>query len=111
MSSNRIACGFCEPPGGLGCCPSKAVVLLLLIYHLMYLPLFKGVLCLSLFFYALLCVLSSFAIIWKRKNELVALLIVLRMSCNCKYCVALPNGAVGWSAVCDCGIIGSYSLF
>ena len=30
--------------------------------------------------------------------------IVLRMSCNCVCSVALPRGAVGWSAVCDCGI-------
>ena len=35
-----------------------------------------GVLCLSLFWYALLCVLSSFTIILKRKRELVALLIL-----------------------------------
>ena len=34
------------------------------------------VLCLSLFWYALLCVLSSFAIILKRKRELVALLLL-----------------------------------
>ena len=38
---------------------SKAVVLLLLIYCLMYFPLFVGVLCLSLFSYALLCGHSS----------------------------------------------------
>ena len=25
-------------------------------------------------------------------------------------CVALPRGAMGFSAVCDCGISGSYSL-
>ena len=30
--------------------------------------------------------------------------IVLRMSCYCKCSVTLPHGAVGWSAVCDCGI-------
>ena len=53
---------------------SKWVVLLLLIKRLMYLPLFVDVLCWSLFWYALLCVLSSFAVITKRKNELVALL-------------------------------------
>ena len=37
-----------------------------------------GVLCLSLFWYALLCVcvLSSFAIILKRKRELVSLLVL-----------------------------------
>ena len=33
-----------------------------------------GALCLSLFYFALLCVLSSFAIILKRKRKLVALL-------------------------------------
>ena len=27
------------------------------------------------------------------------------------FCAALPNGAMGLSAVCDCGISGSYSLF
>ena len=30
------------------------------------------------------------------------------MSYDCS--VVLPHGAVGWSAVCDCGISGSYSL-
>ena len=42
----------------------------------MYFQLFVGVLCLSLFWYALLCVLSSFAIILKRKRELVSLLLL-----------------------------------
>ena len=44
---------------------SKAVVLLLLICCLMCFPLGVGVLCLSLFCCALLCVLSSFEIILK----------------------------------------------
>ena len=35
-----------------------------------------GVLCLSLFWYALFCALPSFAIILKRKRELVALFIL-----------------------------------
>ena len=35
-----------------------------------------GVLCLSLFWYALLCALPSFAIILKRKRELAALLLL-----------------------------------
>ena len=52
-----------------------AVTLLLLIYCSMYFPLFVGVLCLSLFCYTLLCVHSSFAIIFKRKRKLVALLL------------------------------------
>ena len=55
---------------------SREVVLLLLIYCLMYFPLIVGVLCLSLFCYALLCVHSSFAIILKRKRKLVALLLL-----------------------------------
>ena len=38
-------------------------------------PLLVGVLCLSLFCYALLCVHSSFAIISKGKRKLVALLL------------------------------------
>ena len=50
------------------------------------------VLCLSLDCYALLCVLSSFAIILKRTIERAGCFafIVLRMSCYCKCSVALP---------------------
>ena len=55
---------------------SKAVVLLLLICYLVCFPLVVGVLCLSLFCYALLCVFNSFAIILSRKRELVALLLL-----------------------------------
>ena len=55
---------------------SKAVVLLLSIYCLMYFPLFVGVLCLSLFCYALLCVHSGFVIILKSMRKLVALLLL-----------------------------------
>ena len=55
---------------------SEAVVQMLLIYHLMHLPLFVGVLCLSLICYALLCVHSCFAIILYRKMKLVALLLM-----------------------------------
>ena len=42
----------------------------------MYFPLFVGVLCLSLFRYALLFVHSSFAIILTRKRELIILLLL-----------------------------------
>ena len=43
----------------------------------MYFPLLVGNLCLSLFWYALLCVRSSFAIFLKRKKrELVVLLLL-----------------------------------
>ena len=83
---------------------SKAVVMLLLIYCLMYFTLVVEVLYLSLFCNALLCVLSSFAVILKRKRVGCFASIVLRMCCYCKCCVALPHGAVSWSAVCDCDI-------
>ena len=36
-------------------------------------------------------------------------LLVFLMSCEC--CVALPHDATVLSAVCDCGISKSYSLF
>ena len=51
--------------------PSTVVDLLLNV-----LPLFVGVLCLSLLCYALLCVHSSIAIILKRKRELVSFLLL-----------------------------------
>ena len=39
------------------------------------------------------------------KIELVALLfLAFGMSCYCKCFVALPQGGMGWSALCDCGI-------
>ena len=41
----------------------------------------EGGLCLSVFCYALLCVISSFAIIFKRKRELDALLYCLADVC------------------------------
>ena len=31
-------------------------------------------------------------------------IVVLQMYCYYKYSVVLPHGAMGWSAVCDCGI-------
>ena len=30
--------------------------------------------------------------------------VCLQVSCGCYCSVALPHGAVGWSAVCECGI-------
>ena len=57
---------------------------------------------LSLIWYALLYVHSSFAIILKRKRKLVVkFFIVLQMSCYYKCAVALPHSDMGWSAVCD----------
>ena len=72
-------------------------MLLLLIYCLMYFPLFVGVL--PLFCYALLNVDFGFAIILKRKRKLIDLLL---LSHKCS--MALPHGAVGLSAVCHDGI-------
>ena len=86
---------------------SKVVVLLLLLVGcLVCFPLVVGVLYLSLLCCALPCVLSSFAIILKRKSEswLFFSFIVLWMSRYCKCSVTLPYGAVGRSALCDCGI-------
>ena len=45
---------------------------------------------------------DSFAIILMAERELVALILFSMMSGDC--CVALPRGAIGLSAVCDCGI-------
>ena len=50
----------------------------------------------------LLYVCFCFAIILRGKRELVALLGLTLVSQDC--CVALPRGALGLSAVCDCGI-------
>ena len=46
---------------------------------------------------------SSFAIILMEKRELVALFVFL-VSRECCMALNLSRGAVGWSAVCDCGI-------
>ena len=70
------------------------MVLLLLMCCLVCFPLIVGDLCLSLLCCALLCILSSFAVILKMKRELIAF-IVLQMSCYCKCSVALPHFAVG----------------
>ena len=63
------------------------------------------VLCLSLFYYALLCVHSSFSIILK----LVSLILlpyrsIVILTVNVKCSLAVPHSAVGLSAVCDYGI-------
>ena len=55
---------------------SKAVVMLLLIYCLMYFMLFVWVPCFTLFMLCILCIRSSFAIILKRQRKLVVLLLL-----------------------------------
>ena len=51
--------------------------------------------------------LSSLATVLLRKKKLVSL---LELYCGYLCSVFLHRGAVGWSAVCDCGISWSYSL-
>ena len=88
---------FKSPPRCLGCCPFSGgdSIVVDLLFNVL---LIMGVLCLSLIWYALLCALPSFAIILKRKRELVAFaFIVLRISCYCKRSVAFPHDVVGWS--------------
>ena len=71
----------------------------------MYFQLFVGVLCLSMFCYALLCVHSSFCNHLEEEEKAVCFAItVLQMNCYYKCSVTLPHSAVGWSAVCNCGI-------
>ena len=54
------------------------------------------------FWYTLLCILSSFAIIQAEERAGCFALMVLWMSCYCKCSVVLLYGVVGWSALCDC---------
>ena len=52
----------------------------------------------------LLYVHSSFAIMLMGKIEMVALLSLSSWCLVIAHCVALPRGAIGLTAVCDCGI-------
>ena len=73
----------------------------------MYLPLFVGVLCWSLFgmhYFMSILVLQSY--LDEEERACCFAFIVFLMSCYCK-CSMAPScwvGAVGWSAVCDSGI-------
>ena len=79
---------------------SKAVVLLLLIYWLMYFTLFVGALCLYSICYELLLVHSCFAIILKKEEKAGSFaVVVLRMYCHCGCSLALPQGTMGWFAL------------
>ena len=51
------------------------------------------------------------AIILLRKRELADLLQLCCTRGVCAYSVSFPHDAVGWSAVCDCGISWSNSPF
>ena len=69
-----------------------------------------GVLCLVNFLLFSTFWSSRFAIILMGKRAGCFALTVFRMSCDSQCSVALPHGAVAWSAVCDCGISCLYSL-
>ena len=55
----------------------------------------------TMFYCALLCVLSSFTIILmvKRKQAGCSTLFVFQMSCDSQCSVALPHGAMCWSVL------------
>ena len=74
------------------------VLLLLLIYCLLLPP--PHCLWVFLFCFVVISVPPRFTIIFASRF----IVIVLLMDCDCLRFVAYPRGAVGWSAVCDCGI-------
>ena len=70
----------------------------------MYFSLFVGVLCSSLFCFALLFSFLVLQYVEEEEKTCCFAVIVLQMYCYYKCSVALPHGAVGGSAVCDYGI-------
>ena len=78
----------------------RSVVMLLLTYCLMYFPLSVGALWLS----NTVCPFLVCNVLEEEEKTCCFAIIVLQMYCYYKCSTALPNGAVGWSAVCDCGI-------
>ena len=73
-----------------------------MIHFLLLHQLFIGILCLVFVGNTALSVLSSLSII---------LLYVFLVSCDSMCFVAFPHGAMGYYAVCNCGISWSYLLF
>ena len=66
----------------------------------------------SVLVFVLLCItlcLFSFAIILTRSERQFLCFIDFLMYCYCQWSEALPYGAVGWYAVCGCGISWPYS--
>ena len=79
-------------------------VILLLIYCFMYLPLSVEVLFLSLFWCSCYVSFLFYNRLDEEERAGCFAFIFFLMSCYCKCSVAFPHGAVGWSAICDCGI-------
>ena len=79
----------------------------------MFLPLFWGVLCFDVCF--VMHYLASFLALQsscrEKKRATCFTLTVFLVSYDCLWSLALPHGAVGWAAVCECDISWSYSLF
>ena len=51
-----------------------------------------------------LCLFNFFNHLEEEEKAVCLAIFVLKMLCYYKCSVALPHGAVGWSAICDCGI-------
>ena len=63
-----------------------------------------SVLCLVIVIsFSTLCPSSFVTILMGKERAACVTLIVFLVSCDCKCSVSLLHGAVGWSAVCDCG--------
>ena len=77
----------------------------------MYSPLFVCV-CVwcSVFVFVLVCITLCPFSCSNQLEEEDFVFIVSPMSCHFICSVALPHGAMGWSAVCDSGISCSYSI-
>ena len=61
----------------------------------------------TVFVYVLLCILCLFKFcnhLEKEEKAGCLVIIVLQMHCYYKFSVTFAAGAVGWPAVCDCGI-------
>ena len=93
------------PSGGIGYCPLKGGGPVVVDLLFKVLPIVRGS---SVLVFVLLCInLCPFLFCNHLEEEVKAgcfAIIVLQMYCYYKCSVALPHGAVGWSAVCDCGI-------
>ena len=95
----------------------------MLIYCLMNFPLFVGVLWLSLFCYFVMHYFVSILVLqssWRERESLLSYRCIVTINVLWHFLtvpwvglqcviVVFPD-AVGWSAVCDCGISWSYSL-
>ena len=104
-------------PRGLGCCPFKGARWFCCCWFVAYCCSYclLGPYVWSLCCYLVLCncVLLILQSSWcgrERERAGCFILTVFLMSYDKQWSVALPNGAMGWSTVCYCGISWSYSL-